>query len=535
MNVSQLELELFFVLSGGASITSIFNPLSCPSGVICPGESSCTDFTNNEVSIKRCSTSFSAGSTGIIRVYVDVPFGGCVEGIEFRRVVLEEMGESACAPVYTNYTDVLCIGRIFGDIQTEDFDEIDADGLELRILSPQLEVCDVVTTTGCIDSYDECFGYECRGETILSVFPFKDNDPLCGVTTFDIVLIQRHILGTQYLDSPYKIIAADANSSGTITTSDLLVIRKVILFIDDTFPNNTSWRFVDASYSFPNLADPWEEVFPERVEVDQEDIEAADFVAIKIGDVNLSCSCSSGFSEETPITLAVPDETYSMGDTVSLPVIIQSSHELAAFQIGMYFDPAYLEFLDVESLDLEGISEESFGLTRTGNGEIRALWLTDDSSDELLSSETGLFQLRFEAIQSISDISTVFMFDDDVLLTVAYDSLGVEYPLELDYDSELSARGAQLIVDAPINSSSLLVRPNPFNSQFEFYWDEYLQGEGTVLMYDQLGRVVHSLQMDFGNRGGAYTIRETNDWPNGVYWLVVTTAETRLSKTLIKQ
>jgi hypothetical protein len=539
MDVSQLELDLFFDLSGGATITSIFIPpvLSC-TGVLCPGESTCVDFNGNEVFIKRCSPStgesFPSGATGIVRVFVDMPFGSCVGGIAFSRVVFEELNEAACAPVYTNFTDVICMGRIFGDIQTEDFDEIDADGLEFRILSPLLDLCDVVTTTGCIDSYDECFGYECRGETELFVAPFKDNDPQCGVTVLDMALIQGHINQTQFLDSPYKIIAADANNSGTVTTADLVVIRAVILQIAESFVNNTSWRFVDASYTFPNVANPWEEAFPERVSVDQEDIESADFVAIKVGDVNLSCSCNPSFSQETPITFAVPDDTYDMGDTVSLPIVIQSSHELAAFQMGMYFDPAYLEFLEMESLDLEGISEESFGLTRTGEGEIRAIWLTDDGSQKLLVSNTGLFQVRFEAKQSISDISSVFMFDNDVLLSVGYDTLGVEYPLELNYDSELSARGSQLTI-GELALSSLLVRPNPFNNQFEFYWDENLQGEGTVLMYDQLGRVVHSQQMDFGIRGGAYTIRETNDWANGVYWLVVTTTETRLSKTIIKQ
>ena len=42
-----------------------------------------------------------------------------------------------------------------------------------------------------------------------------------AVTTFDLVLISRHILGLEALDSPYKMIAADVNMSGTISTSDV--------------------------------------------------------------------------------------------------------------------------------------------------------------------------------------------------------------------------------------------------------------------------------------------------------------------------
>ncbi|MFQ5445455.1 MAG: hypothetical protein ACE5FF_00840 [Saprospiraceae bacterium] len=41
--------------------------------------------------------------------------------------------------------------------------------------------------------------------------PVKEGDDRCGVTTYDLVLITKHILGVQPLGSPYKIIAADAN------------------------------------------------------------------------------------------------------------------------------------------------------------------------------------------------------------------------------------------------------------------------------------------------------------------------------------
>ncbi|MFQ5445680.1 MAG: HYR domain-containing protein, partial [Saprospiraceae bacterium] len=42
-----------------------------------------------------------------------------------------------------------------------------------------------------------------------TILPIKDVEPLNGVSTFDLVLISKHILGVQLLDSPYKIIAAD--------------------------------------------------------------------------------------------------------------------------------------------------------------------------------------------------------------------------------------------------------------------------------------------------------------------------------------
>ncbi|MBK9582106.1 MAG: hypothetical protein IPO48_09480 [Saprospiraceae bacterium] len=42
----------------------------------------------------------------------------------------------------------------------------------------------------------------------------KNSDFLNGVSTLDLVMIQRHILGLHALDSNYKMIAADANKDG---------------------------------------------------------------------------------------------------------------------------------------------------------------------------------------------------------------------------------------------------------------------------------------------------------------------------------
>ena len=92
--------------------------------------------------------------------------------------------------------------------------------------------------------------------------PYRNDNPLNGVSTFDLVLISKHILGLDTLDSPYQLIAADANRSGTVTTFDIVQFRKVILGIQDTVPGNTSWRFVDADWVFPDPMAP--AGFPEQ-------------------------------------------------------------------------------------------------------------------------------------------------------------------------------------------------------------------------------------------------------------------------------
>jgi hypothetical protein len=122
----------------------------------------------------------------------------------------------------------------------------------------------------------------------LSLAPYKNNDPLNGVSTFDLVLINKHILGQQLLSTPYQIIAADVNGSGSVSTYDIVELRKLILGLYTEFPANTSWRFVDAAYLFPNPFNPFQEPFPETRQVMgmSTNMEQENFIAVKVGDVN---------------------------------------------------------------------------------------------------------------------------------------------------------------------------------------------------------------------------------------------------------
>ncbi|MCB0545841.1 MAG: hypothetical protein KDC70_20100, partial [Saprospiraceae bacterium] len=107
----------------------------------------------------------------------------------------------------------------------------------------------------------------------MIVTPELYENPLNGVSTYDLVLISKHILGLKAFDSPYKWIAADVNKTNSITSLDVAEIRKLILGIYSEFPNNTSWRFIDKDYSFPNPSNPFFPAFPEDISIDASDDE----------------------------------------------------------------------------------------------------------------------------------------------------------------------------------------------------------------------------------------------------------------------
>ncbi|MFQ5445729.1 MAG: HYR domain-containing protein [Saprospiraceae bacterium] len=185
--------------------------------------------------------------------------------------------------------DTFCQNLSFligGTVHTEDNNGINL--AELTLESPA--GLNVSTNTDTAGAYQ--FSLLPAGNA-YSLTPFKDSNPMNGVTTFDLVLIQKHILGTTPLGSPYKLIAADVNLSGSVTTFDMVQIQQMILNITTSFPNgNTSWRFVDANYAFPDPADPFSEPFPEHLEIANldADIPDADFIGIKVGDVNDSAN-----------------------------------------------------------------------------------------------------------------------------------------------------------------------------------------------------------------------------------------------------
>lgn len=117
----------------------------------------------------------------------------------------------------------------------------------------------------------------------------KDYNADNGVTTLDMVQVQRHILGlSSTLNNPYRLLAADANNSGNVSTLDMVFMQRVILGLDDSFPNNGSWRFVPVAYTFPDPENPFSNPVPNAIVINalQQSLIGLDFYGLKVGDVN---------------------------------------------------------------------------------------------------------------------------------------------------------------------------------------------------------------------------------------------------------
>lgn len=204
-----------------------------------------------------------------------------------------------------------------------------------------------------------------------TVAPYSNNAPLIGVSTFDLVLLSKHILGVQPLGSPYKMLAADINYSGSITALDMVALRRLILLIDtEPFPaDKPAWRFVRADYVFPDPANPWLELIPSTAFFPNLVYSSgADFVGIKVGDLNGDAAAiRPGLESRGYLPLRL--EAKPKGSTAVYQATPARAGEWVAFQAALQL-PAGVALRDVRAGTHAG--ELAYSLSEAG--VLRLCW-----------------------------------------------------------------------------------------------------------------------------------------------------------------
>lgn len=183
---------------------------------------------------------------------------------------------------HNHCVDIIQFASISGQIKTE-YNKIPKN-VEVNYHATEIdEIVIADNTNGLYQIENIALG---KGYKIL---PSLNDSVMQGITTLDLVLIQRHILGIKPLDSPYKIIASDVNGSKSITAADLVEIRKLILGVTDKFPKNIpSWVFVAKEDGITDPTFPYNYKNHIETEALENDLQGQDFIAVKMGDVNES-------------------------------------------------------------------------------------------------------------------------------------------------------------------------------------------------------------------------------------------------------
>jgi len=283
-------------------------------------------------------------------------------------------------------------------------------------------------------------------EASYSIDPSNLSDPLNGVSTLDLIFLQRHILGTQLLDSPYKVIAGDINADKQISSTDLVALRRVLLGLDATFVNNTSWKFVDEKQQFDNALSPWpinEQILIKNL-IDNRLEE--DFIGIKIGDVSgnaVANGLSSSSRSANKMKYVARDILLQKGSTYN--VVFKSEKALNLIGLQSTFDLNGVELLAVTAGD---ITEESrswaIGSLQENLGT--AIWTRSPDQEEFYKD----IHVRLRATKTIK-LSDGLKLSNSVVAPVVYDNRDDEYELTIQYEE--------------VNEEVRLYQnePNPFN------------------------------------------------------------------------
>ncbi len=156
----------------------------------------------------------------------------------------------------------------------------------------------------------------------------KIDDPRAGITTADLIRIARHLMGVDTLTSPYQLIAADVDQSGTIDSDDIMMLHFILLGVQPGLADSLGWRFIPEAFIF-SADSMMMQGYPQEIQIDtlNEDVMDAHFVGVKLGDVNGSAMQDTAADllslqgrSNSAGRLEVPDQQLQPGIAYRLPL-----------------------------------------------------------------------------------------------------------------------------------------------------------------------------------------------------------------------
>lgn len=352
----------------------------------------------------------------------------------------------------------------------------------------------------------------------------KDKNPMLGVSTLDLVLIQRHILGLQTLDSPYKLIAADVNDTESLTAADLLALRKLILGIDETFEDNTSWRFVSMDDGMSDMENPWP--FSEDLMLQNGNLSdlKSDFVGVKIGDVNNSTDDLVGPNQSAPrntstLGLYTKDQQINRDGQILIDISSTSSIDLEALQMTINWDASAMSLVDIIPVGIQ-MEDYHFSSHLSDDGIVTIAWHASES--QKVQEGLPLFQLVMEGNES-RQLSDILSISSEVTSAIAYDMNHVAHDIELLY-GESAKEGIHLYQN----------KPNPFFTEtvVEFSLPEAM--DVTFKIFDGSGRMLFQKNDIYEQGSNILKIGDEIRDYKGILFLKMDAAEFSEVKRMIK-
>lgn len=358
------------------------------------------------------------------------------------------------------------------------------------------------------------------------VTPGKNDDLLNGVSTLDLVMIQRHILGLAQLESPYKLIAADINNSQKVTAADLVELRKAVLGIQSGFTNNTSWRFVDVAYQFPDPANPFP--FAENLSMSALDHNVAgmDFIAVKVGDVNGSAKTSARSNPETGsrsmLGLTTQSITGKAGEMVEAVINTDELSNLLGMQMTLSFDRSIAEPVDVRS-DVLSLHSENLGMQDVNQGKIHISW----NSQNPISVNNRMLTIKFRLLVDVTDKQLVELNNQGLAPEI--------YTLEASHlkSSLIRLENEGRVVPVADRFEVYQNVPNPFNAGTTIGFSLPQAEKVTLKVFDVTGKMMYVTGGQFNKGYNSFTLDANALNLHGVLYYQIETGTDSATRKMI--
>jgi hypothetical protein len=357
----------------------------------------------------------------------------------------------------------------------------------------------------------------------------KQSHILSGISTQDALALSKHILGIKALDSPYKIIAADINNNGKVTTADLLALRRAILQLDDKFPNNTSWRLVDANHVFPNPANPFTQIIPEKITFDKLQTNKTDvnWVGIKVGDLNVSVNPNNAIATTVrnssgTLELTTDDIQLSAGYEYRIPIKSSDFQNVQGFQYTLEYDAHNLEIMTVLPGALKTMDENAIGNAFANEGKTGVSWIEPIQGN--FEPNDVLFELVVKA-KSNTLLSKTLSIGSTFLTAEAYNKQDEILDVALKFNNNVASFDFDLEQNMP----------NPFEFETSIPFTLASASEVNIEIFDMLGNKIKTINGLFpqGNNLIKVTSSDLNNLSGMYYYQLQVKGKRKLTRKMI--
>ncbi len=387
----------------------------------------------------------------------------------------------------------------------------------------------------------------------------------CGISTFDLVRIRKHILQVEPFTQAWQFLAADIDQSGSVTTFDMVLLRKAILVID-SLPYR--WRFVPkspqyGSYEINFLATPPNQapllyqnfhalgLLPPTALVNLvQGTNPKDFVAVKMGDVaggatingletgNGNCPCdASQFGENTdqiaePIiknsvkNLEVQEfNTLGVQQYYKVPVRLSAleTADMSVYSIGLFVDPNYFDLKAVQAGNYPDADQLEWVEDANKKGFYRILWVATKKEGVSLQGGDVVFTLSLYAKQPTASIAGLIDIQSSYFDSAIYPPRG----------SDVADVQLQVVGNAT-PPPAITVSPNPFQQETKVTYENEQLGDVVFTVSDPMGNIVYNktdLNVDAGTKTHLLSL---SGIPMGTYMLRVKTSTAILTANITK-